>query len=411
MRFVAILLVLGLCIQAQNPAHAPLDLRSPVQDKNFFLLSALERIPSVTQAISAHPALRQIAGRKQDALTYAANQCGPNAECHANAMRFSSEEIQIVGEALVALYEDKALETKLTGDLRRSGLFYRYHEKSPADLLMQAWLDAAAGINNVIDVYATGKPPRYPLIDSAAFDVKTPLYGRLVHIMSTVLDQERGEQTLFFQPSLRFALVLLESNRRSEAGRHEPLHTGENRAAIARISAIDWKRFPYSVILVPGSGTDRLTWNISPWAKLRMRIAARRYREGKAPFVVVSGGYVHPDQTPFNEALEMKKSLIAEFEIPPEAILVEPHARHTTTNVRNTARLLYRYGIPFDKKILVTTDPYQSRYIEDPEFVQRCERELGYQPSQLVGRISQFDLEILPRIESLQADAMDPLDP
>ena len=34
-------------------------------------------------------------------------------------------------------------------------------------------------------------------------------------------------------------------------------------------------------------------------------------REGKAPLIVVSGGYVHPVQKQFNEALEMKNDLIS----------------------------------------------------------------------------------------------------
>ncbi|MGD1097878.1 MAG: hypothetical protein ABSB35_38555 [Bryobacteraceae bacterium] len=89
----------------------------------------------------------------------------------------------------------------------------------------------------------------------------------------------------------------------------------------------------------------------------------------------------------------------------------DPHARHTTTNIRNAAREIYRYGVPFDKKALITTDPSQSRYIEDPDFEKRCLKELGYAPLQLLGRTSAFDLEFLPRIESLQADPLDPLDP
>jgi uncharacterized SAM-binding protein YcdF (DUF218 family) len=41
----------------------------------------------------------------------------------------------------------------------------------------------------------------------------------------------------------------------------------------------------------------------------------------------------------------MKHDLIARLGIPAAAILVDPHARHTTTNMRNAARLLYRYGM------------------------------------------------------------------
>jgi hypothetical protein len=142
-----------------------------------------------------------------------------------------------------------------------------------------------------------------------------------------------------------------------------------------------------------------------------VELASRRYREGKAPLIIVSGGFVHPAQTPYAEALEMKKALIGEFGVGPESIIVDPHARHTTTNMRNAARLLYRYGAPFEKTVLVTTDPNQSTYIEGDVFAKRSMDELGYMPYKIVKRLSAFDLEWLPQINSLQADARDPLDP
>src|SRR5205807_6586463 len=121
--------------------------------------------------------------------------------------------------------------------------------------------------------------------------------------------------------------------------------------------------------------------------------------------------YVHPNQTPYCEAMEMKKSLIRDFGVPANAIIIEPHARHTTTNLRNAARLIYRDGIPFERKALVTTDSFQSATIESEAFAKRCEQELGYQPGKILKRVSAFDLELAPRMESLQINPMDPLDP
>jgi hypothetical protein len=107
----------------------------------------------------------------------------------------------------------------------------------------------------------------------------------------------------------------------------------------------------------------------------------------------------------------MKKDLMARYKIPEHAILIDPHARHTTTNFRNAARLIYRYGIPPEKMALVTTSMYQSYYIGDMNLDERCEKELGYVPYHLFERLSKFDIEFKPRIESLHADPMDPLDP
>jgi hypothetical protein len=214
-----------------------------------------------------------------------------------------------------------------------------------------------------------------------------------------------------FSPSLRFATELMWLNHRDEAGRHEPLETKENEAAFRHVASVDWTKFPYLAIVVPGAWNDRPGVHLSPGGKLRDEIAAKRFREGKARFLIVSGGYVHPERTEYSEAIEMRRDLMTRFGIPAEATIVDPHARHTTTNMRNAARLIHPYGIPFDKKALVSTDPQQSDYIENPTFEKRCLNELGYLPYRLVRRTSAFDLEFLPQIESLQADPTDPLDP
>jgi len=266
-----------------------------------------------------------------------------------DALRWTDEEISASSEILIALYSSETTMRKVVdGPLRERGMYVRYHQRSGAELLAQAWTDAARGMNRLIDVYGEGKKPRYAEIDSAAFDVASPAYGQMVATVAQIIGEEDSKMHLFFEPSLALGLRLLEINKRDEAGRLEPLELKENAAAVKKIRTIDWARFPYTVIVVPGAGGDR-NWNLSPAGKLRVEIAARRYRDGKAPLILVSGGYVHPNQTPFAEAVEMKRSLMADFGILEEAILIDPHARHTTTNMRNAARLMYRYGVPFDR--------------------------------------------------------------
>ncbi len=407
-------LVVAACLwgAARDPARAPLALRSPVQDKNFYLLSMFERTAAVRQALEAEPGLRRLAESKRQALNTAVESCGQEVSCYTNALLWKEAEVDSAGKTLRELYgSNQGLRRLVDGEIRRSGMFQRYHAKSGEELLAQAWGDAARAMDNIIEIYGAGRAPRYTQIDANSYDVKSPSYRLLVRTVVAVLQDDSAALKLFFQPSLRFAMSLLDANHRDEAGRLEPLETGENAAAIRRIRSIRWDRFPYSVIVVPGSGPDRLTFNLSAMGKLRLALAAKRWREGKAPLILVSGGFVHPAQTPFAEAMEMKKSLIADFGIPADAILVDPHARHTTTNLRNAARQIYRYGIPFEKTALITTDRDQSRAIESAAFGERCLRELGYKPYALRARISPFDLEFLPMLDSLQADAMDPLDP
>lgn len=407
---VAAVLFLAGAAAAQpvQPLPGPPALLSPVKDKNFFVLSALERNADVLQALIADPDLAPIAAAKREALLKAARAC----DGCLKEIQFRDSEIVAAGAALERFYQvDGAMRSVVDGMLRDSGMYVRYHDKEGAELLVRAWEDAARNVNRIIEVYGAGKKPRYPAIDSASFDTATPAFRLIVETIAGVLGEKRDSMPAFFQPTLQFALYLLQANRRDEAGRHEPMETGENKAAFRRVASIRWDRFPYTVIVVPGAGGDRPGWNLSAAGRLRTELAALRYRQGKAPFILVSGGYVHPNQTPFAEAIEMKRLLVGEYGIPADAVIVDPHARHTTTNLRNAARLLYRYGIPFDRKVLVTTDKSQSTYIEGPLFAKRCQDELGYQPGNVLARISMFDLEFLPRLDSLQADATDPLDP
>jgi hypothetical protein len=345
-----------------EPARSPVTVVSPVQDKNFYLLSMLERTPAARDAVRADAALARIAAARMLALEKAAQSCSLDLDCYAAVFEWSDAQSQEAAAALTNLYRTSpAIRALLDGPLRESGLYVRYQTLGGERLLERAWSDCARGLNRTIEVYGLGKAPRYPAIDSVTYDVKSEAYRRVVEHLAALLEDDRGSLPLFFSPSLRFALELLWLNNRDEAGRYEPMETGENAAAFRHIQAVDWNRYPYSVIVVPGAGNDIAGVRLSPEGKLRNEIAARRFRESKAPFVLVSGGFVHPAQTEFAEAIEMKRDLVARFGIPADAILIDPHARHTTTNIRNAARLIYRYGIPFDKRALISTDPHQIR--------------------------------------------------
>jgi hypothetical protein len=399
-------------VRAVDPARAPLSMRAPVQDKNFYLLSKLEEAPEAAAAVRTDPRLARLAVARRDALDRADRTCGSELLCYPASVLWNETDIAEASAALRDLYgANQALRNLVDGPLRTTGLFIRYRDSSGGDLLAQAWADAARGLNNIIEVYGTGKAPRYPNTDSISYDTRLPAFLLMTRALTAILNEDRSHLELFFQPSLRYAMGMLDANHRDEAGRLEPLESGENAAAVQRLRALDWSRYPYPAIVVPGSGPDRLNFTLSAIGKMRLQIAIRRFREGKAPLIIVSGGFVYPAQTNHAESLEMKKSLMADFGVPADAILIEPHARHTTTNLRNVSRLMYRYGIPFDRPSLLVTDMSHSNTIGSPEFVERCTRELGYVPFEIGKRLSRFDLEWLPKIEALQADSRDPLDP
>lgn len=412
-RFWILSLALLLPVFGQiGPVAQPVSYRHAVEQKNFPVLSAIRQSPEAAALVTASRRLQELRAIKLAAHQQAAANCALELACHLKAYRWTPEEIVLAQTELQALAgANPEFTVWIQRELRLSGHYQRHAAASDSEMLGLAWREAAEGINRLIAVYGDGETPRYPAIDAPIYPLDGPQYRRMANAVTLMLGETTASRPLFFELPLAFGLALLEMNLRDEAARYEPMHLKENRAAFETIPNIQWSRFPYTVIVVPGAGSDRPGMALSPGGKLRSRLAAERYFAGKAPLVLVSGGHVHPNQTPFCEAIEMKRFLIEELGLPEQAVLIDPHARHTTTNLRNAARILFRYGVPFASKALITTDLYQSAYIEDSGFNDRCMRELGYLPHRLLGRLNPFDLEWLPTLDSLHVDPTDPLDP
>jgi DUF218 domain len=151
-------------------------------------------------------------------------------------------------------------------------------------------------------------------------------------------------------------------------------------------------RWPF--LVVPGF-TPRVGWKsgLHPRNLERLERALADLRAGLAPSVIVTGGAVH---SPDNEAVLMREWLVAHG-VEKERILVEPCARHTTTNLRNAGRILLALGVK--EALVVTSDEpdwlwrpsgwrfaEQSYYLGFPwlsTFHLRCVVELGYRVGQL----------------------------
>jgi DUF218 domain-containing protein len=384
-----------------------LSLPQPVQDKNFYLLSLFQRNPAVRRLLSQDKALHQLAATKAAALKKA--ETCDKVDCLDQLIRFDDSAIAAVAAELQTLANKPELKRLAKTDLRPSGVFIKYANQSDTQMLIAAWRDAANGMNRILSVYGLGKDPRYKDIDRVSYDVSTESYRRL---LKAKLAEIRFARTpLFFEPTLNYAIKLLEINRRDEAGRYEPLEQGENKAAVQNLQKIKWSDYPYTFILVLGSGGRDLTTTISPIGAQRTDVAAQLFLKHKAPLIIVSGGFVHPMQTPYCEAIEMKKYLMEKYKIPETSILIEPHARHTTTNFRNAARLAFRYRIPTDRMALVTSSEDHITSSVNDEFRTRNLTELGYVPFEFIKRTSPIEAEFKPSVASLFFDANDPLDP
>jgi len=384
-----------------------LSLPKPVQDKNFFLLSLFQRDRAVRRRLSQNQALKQLNADKVRALRKVAS-C-ENVACFDQLIRLDDSTIEAVAAELQTLANRREFKLLAKRDLRPSGVFIKYATQSDSQMFVSAWKDAANGMNRILSVYGLGKDPRYKDIDRISFEVNTEDYRN--RLKAKIREIKLSQDSLFFEPALNFALALLEINRRDEAGRYEPLEQGENKAAVLNLKNIKWSDYPYSFILVLGSGGNDLTTRISPLGAQRTDVAAQLLLQRKAPLIVVSGGYVHPMQTPFCEAIEMKRYLMERYKIAATNILIDPHARHTTTNFRNAARLAFRYGIPTERTALVTSSEGHITSSTSEEFRTRNLNELGYFPVEFIRRISPTEAEFRPSVASLFFDVNDPLDP
>ena len=383
-----------------------LTLHNPVQDKNFYLLSLFQRDRGVRELLRRNTVLKKVSNNKLNALKMAGN-CS-DMSCFDQLFSFSGPTIETVAAELKALAKDSEFKKLVKNDLRGSGAFIKYSRQSDTEMLVAAWKDAAKGMNRLLSVYALGQNPFYKDIDRVSFDVSSAEYRNLLKTKVAEIKLSRG--SLFFEPTLNFALKLLEVNRRDEAGRYEPLEAGENKTCFQNLKEIRWSDYPYSFILVLGSGPADSA-RLSKIGAKRADQGAQLFLEHKAPLIILSGGHVHPMQTPFNEAIEMKKYVMEKFKIPEKNILIEPYARHTTTNFRNAARLVFRYGIPADRKALVTSSEEHIAITTKEGFRIRCSTELGYFPMEFITRISSVAAEFKPSVACLFFDANDPLDP
>jgi hypothetical protein len=390
-------------------ANYKIVFRDVIQDKNFYLLSLFQNSAKIRADLRKNKILRDLA--KRNNRLSEAEKC-EDVICYDKAFRLSDAEIEEAAKVFENSVSDAELINLAENDLRSSGMFIRYVQKSDAEMIAFAWRDAARGLNHILDVYGLGKDALYKDIDNASYNVNSNEYRRI--LKQKVAKINLPKNFLFFEPTLAFAMKLLEANRRDEAGRFEPLEKTENKKTFENLKNIKWNDYPYSVILALGSGpnaTDTDAPNIGKIGIARTEAAVKLFLEKKAPLLIFSGGYVHPSQTPYCEAAEMKKYAMKKYNIPEDAILIDPHARHTTTNMRNAARIMFRDQIPADKKGLITSSQTHIDYVAGDEFAKRNMKELGFVPMQIFERISPVAVEFLPLIDSLFMNSLEPLDP
>jgi hypothetical protein len=267
------------------------------------------------------------------------------------------------------------------------------------------------GLNAVLQTYGFGTQSRYPMIDGPVEQTGSADFKALVADAIWLADAARTDPAVRMDPSIALAIALVDVSERDDAVAFEPLDTAHNAAPFALARTLDWKRYRYTAIIIPGVGPENPVIPLSARGKLHLQLAARRFAQGDVAFIITSGAAVHPKGSHFVEAVEMRRALVERYHIPADRIVIEPYARHTTTNLRNATRRLHAMGAPLDKPTLIVANADQSRYITSPEFAARNPAELGYDPGTIGMRHSPYEVEFLPSLHSLRVDPWDPLDP
>ncbi|MBX6379377.1 MAG: YdcF family protein [Thermoflavifilum aggregans] len=382
---------------------------SVLSQRIFFLLYEIEHNEKARQQTIRYRALDSMGRKKIIKISEAVNNCA-DMNCLVKALEIDKGDDEVIKSSLSRLYsESRDIRDLIKNDIRPSHAFQLHASLSDSALFIEAWNEQRRGLNHILHAYLQNKGLSYPSIDSSRFDVNSAVYLNLVKHTIRASLKDRNSQ-LFFQPLLDICIKVLQLNGRNEAARSIPL-TDVNHTAYDQIPHINWKDYPYSSILVFGEGPTEPDVPITPSNKERCREAVKVFKNHQAPFLIVSGGYVHPFETKYCEAEQMKKFMMDSLGVPAKAIIMEPHARHTTTNIRNTNRIIFNEKIPSDKPILGVTSESHIDYIVSDRFKKACRRDLGYIPFTGLKRLSAYSVAFYPIIESLQINASEPLDP
>lgn len=380
-----------------------------IETKNYYFSSVMNQSSELKRILSTDDTLKKIAEHKYKELV----SCGNTYDSVSNALKFSDKEIEKIADRLSELYQREAvLQNMYLDHIVASGCYYLLIDNSPpSEIIKKVWGQDANAMNRLIDVYGLGIKPYYPGIDSLSYPIGSQKHVHLMKWIKSLILSEAKNNTLFYHIPYYAGELLLDLNDRDESVVYEPLWQGENKAAYNRIKTIDWNKYPYTAVVVLGFGPDNYDFPLNPGAKIRLRTATIKFKEGIAPFIVVTGGKVYPYKTRNVEAYHMKQYLIKNFGIAEDQIIIEPHARHTTSNVRNTARFFFRNGIPMEKPMLVSSSEEHINSVSSSAFAARCQREIGLIPYKLGKRTGLNFVELYPLPNALQINPIEPLDP
>lgn len=413
-------------VEGVDLAYKPLVGPSLLQDENFYLLTLLEQLPEALKAVAGDPDLaairraslaRAAAASAACQSTYQARDAAGKAvptlpECNSEAMRWTEAERRNSADAIGRLFDrSPALRRLVAEHMRPSGRFHRDAALSDRALLVKAWEEAHAAIDQIIRVYGLGEKPVPPIaadIDSVIYPLNRGGYPAALSLFIWETSRRaEGAQTPWHIP-LHYALTLLEANRQTDAVLQLRLQESENRKTFAYLAGVRWSDYPHAAIVVPGWSPEIAFEPLNPGRKVALRTAADLFRARKAPVIIVSGARLRPVGTLWTEAFEMKAYLVKELGIPADRILINPLSRHTHTEIRDNGRMIFRTGAPLDKSSLYISE---GQYIGSKILEDRFLHDHGVLPYAWLKRRDFTTVEFLPSLNALQRTALDPMNP
>ena len=169
--YIVCLLLLSFCSNAQIPHKAYIPFQHNPVSKNYYFSWLCLQDSAISKLLRDDSIMGHWNRSRIEAIKTADSICNKNAICMVSTLQFSDDEIKSVGKRLLELKKHPAFVALLKHHLIPSGAYNQLvSENNRLDsLLFKAWQHDAQGINYALSVYAQGKKPNYPLIDSNSF--------------------------------------------------------------------------------------------------------------------------------------------------------------------------------------------------------------------------------------------------
>lgn len=373
-----------------------------IEAKNVYFLSLVNSQSDLSSAIKADEELAALSKKKYEAFKAASTLKDKIA-----SVVFSNSEIIAAGKRISALWaENNAFDKVAINHLSPSGCYISNKSSTVPSFLEGVWATDAQALNTINMIFGDGSQAAH-----CDDDKRTATDEQVIDALKKV-ESIVNAQSPFFQLALESAKAVLKVNGRDEESvNFEPMNNDCNKAAFEAAKEMAWGNYEYSVIMVPGMGPDDYNTPLHPLGQKRCDIGYELWKQGLAPFIMVSGGRIHPSKTTYCEANEMKKYLIKKG-VPEKAIIMEPHARHTPTNVRNMVRVMFRMGLPMDMGgIISCTADVISNTFQSQAFLNRCQNEYGFLPVSFGKTVNSQAITFYPKTDCLNVYSKDPLDP